>query len=528
MGAPQAIDQVHLFGRAVRWFGDPGVPDTASAPRWRAFAGRAYAATRGRPGPVHLNLPFREPLVGTAGRLPPGRGDGPWVAATPARPAATVTTAVEVPDELRGLAGRRGVIVAGAASVDAAALQGSRMPRMAGAGRAPLAGVDPGGHRHRAPRRHPALARAPPTGCDPGDPAAWCARLVTGGQRVAGGVGRRGGRRGRARVVGPGGDGGDRHRRPARRRGGGAALGGRRPRPGALARAVASGLGRGRRAVASTLAQESSPNEPAIARDVVAALPNGARLVVASSMPIRDVERYAAPRHGVTVVANRGANGIDGTVSTAVGLALGSAAPTALLIGDIAFLHDSNGLLGAAGRGSTWRASSSTTTAAASSRSSRRPGPSPPSGSRPCSARPTASTSSPWRRRSASTPVPSDRTTMWGGSAGGDRQRWRPRPGRPDRPGGERRRPRPHRRRRSGCGRRCPVLAGSGDYGRTIADSSAWSLDLVSASSVDGSLSATMPLPPRPAAGPSISAQRMETAQVPLPAAASTHPAVPA
>jgi 2-succinyl-5-enolpyruvyl-6-hydroxy-3-cyclohexene-1-carboxylate synthase len=103
--------------------------------------------------------------------------------------------------------------------------------------------------------------------------------------------------------------------------------------------------------VASTLAQESTPNEPAIARDVVAALPNGARLVVASSMPIRDVERYAAPRHGVTVVANRGANGIDGTVSTAVGLALGSAAPTALLIGDIAFLHDSNGLLGAAGRG---------------------------------------------------------------------------------------------------------------------------------------------------------------------------------
>src|SRR4029450_7454850 len=60
VGAPQAIDQVHLFGRAVRWFGDPGVPDVASAPRWRAFAGRAHAATvGGRPGPVHLNLPFR-------------------------------------------------------------------------------------------------------------------------------------------------------------------------------------------------------------------------------------------------------------------------------------------------------------------------------------------------------------------------------------------------------------------------------------------------------------------------------------
>jgi 2-succinyl-5-enolpyruvyl-6-hydroxy-3-cyclohexene-1-carboxylate synthase len=103
-------------------------------------------------------------------------------------------------------------------------------------------------------------------------------------------------------------------------------------------------------AVGSALAREPTPNEPAIACDVVAALPDGARLVVASSMPIRDVERYAAPRHGVAVTANRGANGIDGTVSTAVGLAIGSGAPTALLTGDLAFLHDSNGLLGVADR----------------------------------------------------------------------------------------------------------------------------------------------------------------------------------
>ena len=67
-------------------------------------------------------------------------------------------------------------------------------------------------------------------------------------------------------------------------------------------------------------------------------------------MPIRDVERYAVPRAEVRVLANRGANGIDGVVSTAVGVALGSGRPAALLIGDVAFLHDSNGLLGAAGR----------------------------------------------------------------------------------------------------------------------------------------------------------------------------------
>jgi 2-succinyl-5-enolpyruvyl-6-hydroxy-3-cyclohexene-1-carboxylate synthase len=68
-------------------------------------------------------------------------------------------------------------------------------------------------------------------------------------------------------------------------------------------------------------------------------------------MPIRDVERYARPRTALTVLANRGANGIDGVVSTAVGVAAGTGAATALLIGDIALLHDSNGLLGAAGRG---------------------------------------------------------------------------------------------------------------------------------------------------------------------------------
>jgi 2-succinyl-5-enolpyruvyl-6-hydroxy-3-cyclohexene-1-carboxylate synthase len=122
------------------------------------------------------------------------------------------------------------------------------------------------------------------------------------------------------------------------------------PPPGWLARwrAVSAAA---EDALVAALAAEEQANEPAIARDVVRALPDGARLVVSSSMPIRDVERYAGPRTGLTVLANRGANGIDGVVSTAVGVAAGSGAPTALLIGDIALLHDSNGLLGAAGRG---------------------------------------------------------------------------------------------------------------------------------------------------------------------------------
>jgi 2-succinyl-5-enolpyruvyl-6-hydroxy-3-cyclohexene-1-carboxylate synthase len=77
----------------------------------------------------------------------------------------------------------------------------------------------------------------------------------------------------------------------------------------------------------------------------MAGLPSGSTLVTSSSMPVRDVEWYAAPRDDVRVLANRGANGIDGVVSTAVGVALATGAPTALLIGDIAYLHDQNGLL---------------------------------------------------------------------------------------------------------------------------------------------------------------------------------------
>ena len=82
----------------------------------------------------------------------------------------------------------------------------------------------------------------------------------------------------------------------------------------------------------------------------MAALPDDGALVFSSSMPVRDVEWFAAPRSGVDVYSNRGANGIDGVLSTAVGVALARGAPTAVLIGDVALLHDSNGMLGAASR----------------------------------------------------------------------------------------------------------------------------------------------------------------------------------
>jgi hypothetical protein len=98
-------------------------------------------------------------------------------------------------------------------------------------------------------------------------------------------------------------------------------------------------------AIAATLTDLS---EPRVAAELGVRLPADATLVVASSMPVRDVEtffpaRSAPPR----VLANRGANGIDGTVSTAFGVAAASGGPVVLLTGDVALAHDVGGLLAA-------------------------------------------------------------------------------------------------------------------------------------------------------------------------------------
>jgi 2-succinyl-5-enolpyruvyl-6-hydroxy-3-cyclohexene-1-carboxylate synthase len=94
-----------------------------------------------------------------------------------------------------------------------------------------------------------------------------------------------------------------------------------------------------------SFAETRELNEPLVARLVSRHLPEEHGLVIASSMPIRDLDAYAAPDGAPTpLAANRGASGIDGTVATAAGFARGSGRPLTLLIGDLALLHDLNSL----------------------------------------------------------------------------------------------------------------------------------------------------------------------------------------
>lgn len=88
------------------------------------------------------------------------------------------------------------------------------------------------------------------------------------------------------------------------------------------------------------------PIEPKAAWLLARHLPAQTPLVIANSMPIRDVEYvWSASDAGVRPICNRGANGIDGTLSTALGVAHASGRPTVLLTGDLALLHDTNGFL---------------------------------------------------------------------------------------------------------------------------------------------------------------------------------------
>jgi 2-succinyl-5-enolpyruvyl-6-hydroxy-3-cyclohexene-1-carboxylate synthase len=380
-GANQTIDQLKLYGSAARWFCEAGVPEArpGMAGYWRSLACRAWAVASGGaggfPGPVHVNVPLRDPLVpvkgeGEAGRVPPGdasaaawpepldgRGDGaPWTSFPgspgPAWPRSAEPAQVEWTE--------RGVVVCGDGDYDAGPLlelaEAAGWPVLAepssNARRGPNALtaygylLDAPGFvaRHRpdvvvsagrpglsrgqlaflrgtpggVPPRHVVLAQGPGRWADP----ARTATCVVADVRLA---------------------------RPAPEPG--------PPEPGPReAGSAPAWLGSwrqadaaARQAAASVLDAAEALTEPRLARDLAAALPDGALLWAASSLPVRDLDLHMAPRAGVRVLASRGASGIDGLVSSAIGAALAHQAagggPAVALLGDLAFLHDAPGLL---------------------------------------------------------------------------------------------------------------------------------------------------------------------------------------
>jgi 2-succinyl-5-enolpyruvyl-6-hydroxy-3-cyclohexene-1-carboxylate synthase len=365
IGAPQTIDQNRLYGSAARFYAEPGVPDGALAPTWRSLASRLVAEAvgwRNRPGPVHANLSFRDPLVGQPGELPPGRdGGAPWHRVTPIGtssqpPADAVAELVDrlVATSSEGVVARPGIIMAGRGTSDPAAVAdlARRLgwPVLADHRSGCRTGPPAVGHAESLARVGALTDRtAVEVLLRVGEPLSskalsqWIARsgadvisLVEDGrwldpERAAGAVVAGTGwlpalMSALPATVTPASTGRDWLEADARA-------------AAAIEAALAASTGVAARAV----------DEISLARRVVAEVPAGGALVVSSSMPVRDVEWFGPARSDLTVHANRGANGIDGVVSTAVGVAL-TGAPTTVLIGDVAFLHDSTALIGLADR----------------------------------------------------------------------------------------------------------------------------------------------------------------------------------
>ncbi|MBM3470933.1 MAG: 2-succinyl-5-enolpyruvyl-6-hydroxy-3-cyclohexene-1-carboxylic-acid synthase [Armatimonadetes bacterium] len=402
-GALQTIDQVRLYGTHAKWFADVAIPEATDAlMRYaRSVASRAVAVAAGAPpGPVHLNFPLREPLVPVPApeQLPPeeARAHAAWTGRDEGRPyvASQVRRAPD-PELASALAReltqrRRGLIVCG--PLDDPALPDAVCRLAAALGYPvladPLSQVRCGPH-DRGPviDGYDALLRirganetlAPEVVLRFG--AAPASKPLLRYLEVHGAV--------RQIVVDAGGEWND----PARLAaefvhadpaplcqavlGALAATGAVSSAPGAVPSVpgvVSSARGahdwlalwqrlgaQSRDAIRIRLDAMAEPFEGKVFAELAGLLPDGAVLYVGNSMPVRDLDTFSpgTPR-SVRFLGNRGASGIDGLVSSALGVAAGmgarvgggrptgsTRAPVVLVLGDLAFYHDLNGLLAA-------------------------------------------------------------------------------------------------------------------------------------------------------------------------------------
>jgi 2-succinyl-5-enolpyruvyl-6-hydroxy-3-cyclohexene-1-carboxylate synthase len=335
VGANQTVDQIKLYGDAVRFFHEVGTPERRVGQNayWRSLVCRALAHAGGlrghAVGPVHLNLALREPLV------PDGEGD-PWPESLDGR-ATGRWTSTPLPPPLSGNGNSNpgeALLIVGDAAPDV----GDRAVLKAEAFGWPVVSEPSGNARHGPnairfghllvarpdlkPRQvyvvgRPTLTRGvqallkdPDVRVDVVSPSAGWADASSSAWSVLADL-------------------------PDK-------LGHDQPSTAFLDRWKAAD-----RALLEEL-DLTAWTGPSVASALHAALPQNSLLVAGSSLAVRDLQ-HAAPRDGVTVIANRGASGIDGTVSTAMGAALawqrdGGGAAFALM-GDLTFLHDSNGLL---------------------------------------------------------------------------------------------------------------------------------------------------------------------------------------
>lgn len=341
-GAGQTIDQVGIFGGATRWSHEMPVASEVDEAVGRGAALRAFTHATAEPGPVHLNWPFRKPLDPPGPLTPPV----PGLAAGPVRRSAPAPVLAEL-----AAAHERGLVVVGPTDHDAGTL--AEIAAFGARWGWPVVADAASGLRGMDGADAPVISTADLWMHDDesvGDPPDVVLRVGLGVTSAA--LARRMESWAAAHtvVVGPGVEWPD----PT-------ALAGTivaGPVPGLFGADTGAGApGRGdtdwttrwrrreARAAAVASAAVASAGAEAAATAVVCGDRTHGHLVVSSSMPVRVVEAVHAHSPGaMRVRSNRGANGIDGVIATATGVAIATGVPAIALVGDVALVHDLGGL----------------------------------------------------------------------------------------------------------------------------------------------------------------------------------------